>query len=140
MSFYLSSDDETLANLLAGTKTFGDVTFKDGVGVVYLQHGQSVSVNNVPAGVVWSVTESNSEGHKTEWSGGTVLDNQNGCQGTIVEDTETAIVCSNTRIDESVSPPEEEPEVSSLIVEKSVVSTSETMDKFSFHRLYAHNH
>lgn len=132
----LSSDDETLANLLAGTKTFGDVTFKDGVGVVYLQHGQSVSVNNVPVGIAWSVTESEADGYETKWSGSTVLDNQNGCQGTIVEDTETAIVCSNTRIDESVSPPEEEQEVSSLIVEKSVVSTSETTDKFSFHAVF----
>lgn len=128
----LSSDDENLAKYLEGSQNFGDVTFKDGVGLVYLKAGQSVTVSDVPAGINWKVTEENSAGYTVTWSGDGEA-TAGGREGTIEENNIMAVECTNTKT--STTPEPEPPETGTLSVLKTV-ENGEASDEFTFHAVF----
>ncbi len=51
--------------------TYGEMTFTDGVAEFTLKHGESKTAQDLPAGIEYTVTESeaNQDGYKTTWSG-----------------------------------------------------------------------
>lgn len=55
--------------------------------VISLGPGESFTLENIPAGVSYEVTEAEAEGYTTEWDNRT---------GAIVEDQTAAVVCTNT--------------------------------------------
>ena len=69
-TFTVTLSDQTL------TGTFGDMVFENGVAEFELQHGQSKEARKLPAGLEYTVTESNNEGYTATMTGetGTIED------------------------------------------------------------------
>lgn len=84
----LSGDTEALRKEISGNKVFGDVAFKDGVGKVTLNSNKSVTLNNIPTGIQYSISEDTVKGYITSWSGET---------GFIAADTTSTAVCTNQK-------------------------------------------
>ena len=85
-------------NKFSGTMTFGNVTFTDGVGMVYLKHNESVDVTDLPAGTQFKIEQTAVDGYTTAVSGGTaVADNVYAVTGTIDKDQTKAIVYTNQK-------------------------------------------
>ncbi|MDO5811454.1 MAG: DUF5979 domain-containing protein [Bacillota bacterium] len=124
----LSSNDTTISNKLKGNQVFGDVTFKDGQGTVYLKDGESVEMKNIPAGVTWKISEDAVDGYQTSINGGTVVANEtNTTTGTISENQITGITYTNTKNSSSSS----EAPTGSFKVKK-VVKNGNNDDSFNF--------
>ena len=77
--------------------TFGGIRFYDGVGQVTLKHGEKVTIDGLPAGVGYTVTEdeANKSGYKTTSTGTT---------GTITADTVLDVAFVNDNDGTSSSP------------------------------------
>lgn len=123
----LSATDATLQKLLSGNRTYGDVSFTDGKGFVYLTPNGSVTLTDIPAGVSYSIEEESSEDYTVAWSGGT--GSKNTCTGAITADTKSSVTCTNTL--------KEKPVVATggLTVAKKVVNGNAS-DTFSFHTAF----
>ncbi|MGN0513044.1 MAG: Cna B-type domain-containing protein [Lachnospiraceae bacterium] len=110
----LDTDDEDLKPYLSGSYDFGDVHFTDGVGVTYLQDGDSVSIRGIPAGLKYDIEEDKPDGYTVSWEGGTSENDH--CTGIIQEDVTDQILCTNIKIQE------ETVQTQPLVVKKSVVN------------------
>lgn len=45
----------------------GNITFTNGVGTILLSHGQTITIQNLPAGVTYEVNESDPQGHTVSY-------------------------------------------------------------------------
>ena len=70
-NIHLSSDDTELAPLITGDHVFGNISFKDGDGFVYLAAGDTVTLDKLPDGVNYTITENKNEDYNISWSGTT---------------------------------------------------------------------
>ncbi len=94
----LQTEDETLANKLKGSQTFGDVNFKDGKATVYLKGGESAELSNIPVGVTWEIQEDAVSDYTTTIEGGTaVAEKTNAVTGGITKDVTTAVTYTNKK-------------------------------------------
>lgn len=94
----LHTEDSTLKEKLEGISTYGDVTFTDGKGTVYLEHGESVTMSGIPAGVYWEIAETPTDGYTTKINGGTPVEGKsNTVTGQITKDQTSEIVYTNTK-------------------------------------------
>lgn len=101
--FRVELSDKTIgANTEAG-KTYGDMTFKDGVATFELVNGQKATATGLPTDIGYTVTETPAEGYTTTPAGGEAT-------GTINDGTEKEEFV-NTRVEKG-----------SLVVSKTVVS------------------
>ena len=83
---------------LKGIRTYGDVRFTDGKGTVYLEHGESVTMSGIPAGVNWEIAETPTDGYTTKIRGGTPVEGKsNTVTGQIIKDQTSEIVYTNTK-------------------------------------------
>ena len=71
-------------------KTYGDVWFDEGVAKIKLKHGQTVTINGIPAGMAYEVAEidADKDGYTTTFTGH---------QGVIGKNTVIEVSCVNTR-------------------------------------------
>ena len=76
------------SRLIEGTKSFGNVIFKNKVASVALKAGGSVTIPDLPAGVTYTITEATTSGYDTEY------DSNN---GTITKDTVRTSTFTNTK-------------------------------------------
>ena len=60
-NIHLSSDNAELAPLIDGDHVFGNISFKDGDGFVYLAAGDTVTLDKIPDGVNYTITEDKNE-------------------------------------------------------------------------------
>lgn len=67
----LSASDTATQKLIAGTKIFGSVPFVDGVANVSLANGESITIDSIPVGVSYAVTEQEVTGYETTKTGDT---------------------------------------------------------------------
>lgn len=65
----LTAPDEKTQKLIAGTKIFGSVPFVDGVANVSLANGESITMDGIPSGMSYAVTEQSSSGYETTKTG-----------------------------------------------------------------------
>lgn len=65
----LTAPDATTQKLIAGTKIFGSVPFVDGVANVSLANGESITMDGIPSGVSYVVTEQSASGYETTKTG-----------------------------------------------------------------------
>lgn len=74
--------------------TYGDVTFAEGKAVIEVQHGQTVTLTGIPAGVRWTITEQARDGFTVEYlvDGVTVTE----ATGTITHNQTVAVKAVNT--------------------------------------------
>ena len=76
------------------TKTYGDMTFKDGVATVELKGGESATAENLPTGITYTITEADAPGFE--------LTATTGDSGTI-STTRSEAAFTNTRVTTSVT-------------------------------------
>ncbi|MEI3191794.1 MAG: Cna B-type domain-containing protein [Lachnospiraceae bacterium] len=94
----LHTENQTLKEKLKGISTYGDVTFTDGKGMVYLEHGESVTMSGIPVGVNWEIAETPTDGYTTKINGGTPVEGKsNTVTGQITKDQTSEIVYTNTK-------------------------------------------
>ena len=67
----LTTSNTTTQKLISGTKIFGNVPFVDGVANVSLANGESITIDNIPVGVSYAVTEQEVTGYETTKTGDT---------------------------------------------------------------------
>lgn len=67
----LTASDTATQKLISGTKIFGSVPFVDGVANVSLANGESITIDSIPVGVSYAVTEQNVTGYETTKTGDT---------------------------------------------------------------------
>ena len=60
-----SGASDTIKNALSGTQIFGDVVFTDGTGKVSLGKGKSAEMTGIPAGVTYTITETQADHYGT---------------------------------------------------------------------------
>ena len=84
----------TLDRSISGT--YGDMTFNNGTAVIALKHGESLTAEGLPAGVAYTVAESDNEGYTVTASGAT---------GTISKDGTAVAAFTNNREAPSTQPP-----------------------------------
>ncbi len=72
-SFTVTLSGESTAGIPAADidGTYGGMTFTDGAAVFTLKHGQSVTAENLPAGLTYTVTETEEAGYETSTAHGT---------------------------------------------------------------------
>ena len=92
----LSSDDATLAGMLSGERVYGNITFKDGEGFVYLASGESITLDGIPAGMNYTIAEEKNEDYDISWTGTTGTGTDNVYSGTIAANTTQTVECINT--------------------------------------------
>ncbi len=63
----------------------GKITFTEGKATVYLKHDQSITINGLPIGATYIVTETPDSNYETSSTGGTSTENPNETTGEIVE-------------------------------------------------------
>ena len=64
-TFTVTLEDKTI------TGTFGDMTFNKGIATFTLRHGESATAKGLPAGIKYTVTETNNEGYTVTVTGKT---------------------------------------------------------------------
>ena len=107
---------------ISGTKVFGDYVFKDGVATVKLHAGEIVTINGLPAGVTYSVTEKEINGYETFA----------GANGTIVKDETSAVETVNYKDEAEDDPtPGEEEKFVSFTVAKQVTGNGEVDEQYT---------
>lgn len=67
----LTASDTATQKLISGTKIFGSVPFVDGVANVSLANGESITIDSIPVGVSYAVTEQEVTGYETTKTGDT---------------------------------------------------------------------
>ena len=90
----LSSDDAALAGMMSGERVYGNITFKDGEGFVYLASGESIPLDGIPAGINYTITEEPNSDYSVSWSG--TAGNGNTYSGTVAANTTHEVTCTNT--------------------------------------------
>ena len=126
----LYTENQTLEKKLKGTSTYGDVTFTDGKGMVYLEHGESVTLSGIPAGVNWEIAETPTDGYTTAISGGTPVEGKsNTVTGKITKDQTSEIVYTNTKNSGGDEPG---PTETGSFKVKKVVENGSGSDEFAF--------
>lgn len=126
----LSSDEQELAQKLSGTATYGDVTFTNGQGMVYLRGGESVSLSGIPADVKWKISETAVEGYTTAIVGGSSVEGEvNTVEGMIVKDQTAEIKYTNTKEAKGGGPG---PAETGSFKVKKVVENGSNSDEFTF--------
>lgn len=90
----LSTDNANLAKFIAGDKMYGETSFKDGSGLVYLESGDSVILDRIPSGVNYTITEEPNSDYSVSWSD--TAGNGNSYSGTIAANTTHEVTCTNT--------------------------------------------
>ena len=123
----LSSEDEKLAKLIEGKHTYGDITFNNGKGMIYLSHDSSVSLNGIPEGVKYSISESDNEGYKVTWSKDGESTSSKKVSGVISGNSLESVVCENYK----EPPSEDDTQYGNLTVSKEIVNGDES-DLFDF--------
>lgn len=121
----LTANDGSKA-FIEGTKSFGDVIFKNGVGTVSLKAGGSITISDIPAGVSYSVTEKELDEYETSY------DSNN---GTIAKDSNETVTFTNTKKPEpEPGPGGEVPEEknTSFTVAKKVTGNYEVEEDYKF--------
>lgn len=89
-TFNIALTNTSHPEFVSGTKTFGDVTFTNGMGTVTLRNDQTVHLKGIPAGTKYTITET--ESHKMK----STIRNASG----VVSQTETTnIVAENESTD-----------------------------------------
>ena len=80
----------TLSDNKTVNGTFGDMEFRDGAAVFVLKHGESKTAIGLPAGVTYTVaeTEANQDGYATT---------SEGTEGTIIQGEESEVKFTNTK-------------------------------------------
>ena len=115
--FTVTLSDKTISG------KFGDMEFTDGVATFTLQHGESKTAENLPANVVYTVTEieANSEGYTTM---------STDAGGTITADGTAVAAFVNTKNGGGTDP---DPQTGDLMVSKTVSGNrGDTSKDFSF--------
>lgn len=115
--FTVTLSDKTISG------KFGDMEFTDGVATFTLQHGESKTAENLPANVVYTVTEieANSEGYTTM---------STDAGGTITADGTAVAAFVNTKNGGGTDP---DPQTGDLMVSKTVSGNrGDTSEDFSF--------
>ena len=126
----LHTEDSTLKEKLEGISTYGDVRFTDGKGTVYLEHGESVTMSGIPAGVYWEIAETPTDGYTTQISGGTPVEGKsNTVTGQITKDHTSEIVYTNTKNSGGDEPG---PAETGSFKVKKVVENGSNSDEFTF--------
>ena len=132
-NIHLSSDDTELAPLITGDHVFGNISFKDGDGFVYLAAGDTVTLDKLPDGVNYTITEDKNENYNISWSGTTGSGADNTYSGTVAANTTNKILCTNTYAKQSSGGTTEHPvEVGSLKLVKQFVNVTGNKNA-SFH-------
>ena len=90
----LSTDNANLAKFIAGDKMYGETSFKDGSGLVYLENGGSVILDGIPSGINYTITEEPNSDYSVSWSD--TAGNGNSYSGTIAANTTHEVTCTNT--------------------------------------------
>ena len=91
----LSTNDANLAKFIAGDKMYGETAFKDGEGLVYLEGGDSVILDEIPSGVNYTITEEPNSDYNVSWVGTSGSGSGNAYSGTIAANTTHEITCTN---------------------------------------------
>lgn len=79
----LGGNSTTLQNKIKGSQIFGDTPFMDGKAIVFLKAGGRKTINGIPAGLIYTVTETPVDGYTQS--------SKNGDSGTIeANKTQTA--------------------------------------------------
>ena len=81
--------DSANSSLIEGTKTFGNMVFKNGVATISLKAGGSVTISDIPVGVSYNVTENAVSGYETSYESAT---------GTISKNVESITTITNKKI------------------------------------------
>ncbi len=104
----------TVAALLTGTQSYGNVIVEwtqsdpvtddgitaagyTGTAAVYLKAGESVTLTDLPAGVAYSVSETDTKGYTKAWTGADDTALTGEPSGVIEENTTAAFTCTNTK-------------------------------------------
>ncbi|MCI7619232.1 MAG: DUF5979 domain-containing protein, partial [Firmicutes bacterium] len=132
-NIHLSSDNAELAPLIDGDHVFGNISFKDGDGFVYLATGDTVTLDKIPDGVNYTITEDKNEDYNISWSGTTGNGTDNTYSGTIAANTTNEILCTNTYAKQSSGGTTEHPvDIGSLKLVKQFVNVTGNKNA-SFH-------
>lgn len=84
----LTASDTATQSLISGSKIFGSVPFVNGVATISLSNGESVTMDGIPAGVSYTVTEQSVSGFETTKTGDT---------GTIANGVTSEVAFTNKR-------------------------------------------
>lgn len=132
-NIHLSSDNAELAPLIDGDHVFGNISFKDGDGFVYLATGDTVTLDKIPDGVNYTITEDKNDDYNISWSGTTGNGTDNTYSGTIAANTTNEILCTNTYAKQSSGGTTEHPvDIGSLKLVKQFVNVTGNKNA-SFH-------
>lgn len=132
-NIHLSPDNTELAPLITGDHVFGNISFKDGDGFVYLAAGDTVTLDKLPNGVNYTITEDKNEDYNISWSGTTGSGADNTYSGTVTANTTNKILCTNTYAKQSSGGTTEHPvEIGSLKLVKQFVNVTGNKNA-SFH-------
>ena len=132
-NIHLSSNNRELAPLITGDHVFGNISFKDGDGFVYLADGDTVTLDKLPNGVNYTITEDKNDDYNISWSGTTGSGADNTYSGTVAANTTNKILCTNTYAKQSSGSTTEHPvEIGSLKLVKQFVNVTGNKNA-SFH-------
>ena len=132
-NIHLSSDNAELAPLINGDHVFGNISFKDGDGFVYLAAGDTVTLDKIPDGVNYTITEDKNEDYNISWSGTTGSGTDNTYSGRVAANTTNEILCTNTYAKQSSGGTTEHPaDIGSLKLVKQFVNVTGNKNA-SFH-------
>ena len=132
-NIHLSSNNRELAPLITGDHVFGNISFKDGDGFVYLAAGDTVTLDKLPNGVNYTITEDKNDDYNISWSGTTGSGADNTYSGTVAANTTNKILCTNTYAKQSSGSTTEHPvEIGSLKLVKQFVNVTGNKNA-SFH-------
>lgn len=103
----------------------GTLEFENGTASITLKHGQTITINGLPAGAAYSVIEDTASGYEVER--GTV-------SGTIQAETENSAAFTNIKVDDPGPGPEPDPgnQTGSLTVSKKVEGDGDQNKDFKF--------
>ncbi|WP_419035270.1 DUF7601 domain-containing protein [Dysosmobacter sp.] len=103
----------------------GTLQFKSGKALITLKHGQTITINDLPADTTYSVVEDTASGYEVEH--GTV-------SGTIQAEAENSASFINTKVDDPGPGPEPDPgeQTGSLMVSKKVEGDGDRSKDFKF--------
>ena len=76
-SFTVTLDDKTIGG--AEGKTYGDMTFTNGVATFTLKNGEEKTAEDLPVGITYTVEETANNGFTTTWTGETGKITVDGC-------------------------------------------------------------
>ena len=101
----------------------GTLQFKSGKASITLKHGQTITINDLPAGAAYSVIEDTASGYEVKH--GTV-------SGTIQAETENSASFTNIKVDDPGPEPDPGDQTGSLTVSKKVEGDGDQNKDFKF--------